>query len=380
MDLHRHCTVYSASLEADCSGSSGLVVRRRNRSLTVDVHSHAFVPEVDVLVKNRSENRVESVTHRPAMGTASAEYNATTMFPSVLPKLTSMQQRLRDMDEVGIDVQVVSPTSLQHYYWADLDLAREAVLLTNEKIAEQCAKHSDRFVALGNVSMQHPDLAVEQMDHCTRTLGMRGIEISTSINGLELDNDAFARFWARAEEIGCVVFIHPSGTSLAGRLNRFYLENIIGRPIETTIALSHLIFGGVLDRHPGLKIIAAHGGGYLPFYAGRSDHAYAIRPETHTVKHAPSEYLRRIYFDSLVYSPESLRYLISKVGASQVMVGTDYPFDMGSYDVHELIRAAGDLSETDQEAIRGANAVRLLGLEELAAKHTAAPPDEQRPL
>src|ERR1700722_16663877 len=157
MDLHRHCTVHSASLEADCSGSSGLVVRRRNRSLTVDVHSHAFVPEVDVLVKNRSENRVESVTHRPAMGTASAEYNATTMFPSVLPKLTSMQQRLRDMDEVGIDVQVVSPTSLQHYYWADLDLAREAVLLTNEKIAEQCAKHSDRFVALGNVSMQHPD-------------------------------------------------------------------------------------------------------------------------------------------------------------------------------------------------------------------------------
>jgi aminocarboxymuconate-semialdehyde decarboxylase len=276
------------------------------------------------------------------------------------------------MDEMGIDVQVVSPTSLQHYYWADRDLAREAVLLTNEKIAEQCAKHPDRFAALGNVSMQHPDLAVEQLDHCTRKLGMRGVEISTAINGLELDNDAFASFWGRAEEIGCVVFIHPAGTSLAGRLNRFYLENIIGRPIETTIALSHLIFGGVLDRHPGLKIIAAHGGGYLPFYAGRSDHAYTIRPEAHTVKHAPSEYLRRIYFDSLVYSPASLRNLISKVGASQVMVGTDYPFDMGSYDVHGLMKAAEDLSEADQEAIRGSNAVRLLGLEELAAKHTAA--------
>jgi aminocarboxymuconate-semialdehyde decarboxylase len=372
MDLHRHCTVYSTSLDADCSGGSGHVVRRRNRSLTVDVHSHAFVPEADALVRDRTQQRAESVAQRPAMGTASAEYNATTMFPAVLPKLTSMQQRLRDMDEMGVDVQVVSPTSLQHYYWTDFDLARQLVSLTNEKIAERCAKHPDRFVALGNVSMQHPGLAVEQLDHCTHELGMRGVEISTSINGLELDNDAFAPFWARAEEIGCVVFIHPAGTSLAGRLNRFYLENIIGRPIETTIALSHLIFGGVLDKHPGLKIIAAHGGGYLPFYAGRSDHAYAVRPEAHTVKHPPSEYLRRIYFDSLVYSPESLIHLISKVGASQVMVGTDYPFDMGACDVQGLLKAMEKLSETDQDAIRGANAVRLLGLQESAMKFAAS--------
>ena len=340
--------------------------------MTVDVHSHAFVPEVDALVKDRPEKQAEPETRRRAMGAASAEYNATTMFPAVLPKLTSVQQRLRDMDEMGIDIQVVSPTSVQHYYWADLDLARQIVSLTNEKIAEQCARHSDRLIALGNVSLQHPKLALEQLDHCTRKLGMRGVEISTTINGLELDNEAFATFWARVEEIGCVVFIHPSGTFLAGRLNRFYLENIIGRPIETTIALSHLIFGGVLDRHPGLKIIAAHGGGYLPFYTGRSDHGYTVRPEAHTAKHLPSEYLRRIYFDSLVYSPESLRNLISQVGASQVMMGTDYPFDMGSYHVHELIQTAGNLSDTDQEAIRGANAVRLLGLEELAAKHNAA--------
>jgi aminocarboxymuconate-semialdehyde decarboxylase len=344
--------------------------------LTVDVHSHAFVPEVDALVKDRSEKQAEPETRRSAMGAASAEYNATTMFPAVFLKLTSVQQRLRDMDELGIDIQVVSPSSLQHYYWADLDLARQIVSVTNEEIAEECARYSDRLVALGNVSLQHPELAIEQLDHCTRKLGMRGVEISTTINGLELDNGAFASFWARAEEIGCVVFIHPSGTSLAGRLNRFYLQNIIGRPIETTIALSHLIFGGVLDRHPGLKILAAHGGGYLPFYPGRSDHAYTVRPETKTAKHAPSEYLRRIYFDSLVYSPESLRNLISKVGVGQVMMGTDYPFDMGSYDVHGLIQAAGDLSNTDQEAIRGANAVRLLGLEDLAAKHTAAAASE----
>jgi aminocarboxymuconate-semialdehyde decarboxylase len=371
MDLHRCRTPHSASLGADCPGSSGVVVRGR-RSLTVDIHSHAFVPEVDALVKDRSEKQAEPETRRSAMGAASADYNATTMFPAVLLKLTSVQERLRDMDEMGIDIQVVSPSSLQHYYWADLDLARQIVSVTNEKIAEQCAKHSDRLVALGNISLQHPELAIEQLDHCTRKLGMRGVEISTTINGLELDNGAFAPFWARAEEIGCVVFIHPSGTSLAGRLNRFYLQNIVGRPIETTIALSNLIFGGVLDRHPGLKILAAHGGGYLPFYPGRSDHGYIVRPEAHTAKHAPSEYLRRIYFDSLVYSPESLRNLISEVGASQIMIGTDYPFDMGSYDIHGLLQAAGDRNNTDQEAIRGANAVRLFGLEQLAAKHTAA--------
>jgi aminocarboxymuconate-semialdehyde decarboxylase len=368
MILHGCHTVHAANT-ADRPGGSGLVVRKRSRALTVDVHCHALIPEVEALVKDMPEKRAESEAERRETGVASAEYNAKMMRPTVFPKLTSMEQRLRDMDEMGVDIQVVSPTSLQHYYWADLDLAREIVSLWNEKMAEQCARHPDRLVALGNVSLQHPGLAVEQLDHCTRKLEMRGVEISTTVNGMELDDPAFAGFWARAEELGCVVFIHPAGTAISGRLNRFYLQNIIGRPIETTIALSHLIFGGVLDRHPGLKILAAHGGGYLPFYAGRSDHGYSVRPESHTAQHAPSEYLRRIHFDTLVYSPESLRDLISKVGASQVMAGTDYPFDMGSYDLHELVQAAGQLTGAEPAAILGANAVQLFGLESLAVKY-----------
>jgi aminocarboxymuconate-semialdehyde decarboxylase len=192
---------------------------------------------------------------------------------------------------------------------------------------------------------------------------MRGVEISTAVNGLELDDPKFARFWARAEELGCLVFIHPFGTSLGERLNRFYLQNIIGQPIETTIALSHLIFGGVLDRHPGLKILAAHGGGYLPSYTGRSDHGYQERPDAHSMLRAPSEYLRQIYFDTLVYKPECLHHLIEQVGATQVVLGTDYPFDMGSYDVHGLLENVRGLSEEDRSAILGGNAARLLGLE-----------------
>jgi aminocarboxymuconate-semialdehyde decarboxylase len=159
------------------------------------------------------------------------------------------------------------------------------------------------------------------------------------------------------------VFIHPLGTSLGERVNQFYLTNIIGQPLETTIALSNLIFGGVLDRWPRLKIVAAHGGGYLPAYIGRSDHGYKVRPEASNIQKKPSEYLKRIYFDSLVYSPTQLQALIATVGASQIVVGTDYAFDMGDYDVHELLESLSLLSENERAMILGGNAKRLLGME-----------------
>jgi aminocarboxymuconate-semialdehyde decarboxylase len=346
--------------------NTGAVARKQGRTLRVDVHAHALVPEVEALVKGRPEKQAEHEAHRRTMGVASADYNATTMRPTVYPKLTSIEQRMSDMDAMGIDVQVISPTSLQHYYWADYDLARQIVRVNNEKLAEQCAKHPDRLVALGNVALQHPALAVEQLQYSVRELGLRGVEISTSVNGVELDDPALDPFWAKAEALGCVVFIHPSETSSLGeRLNRFYLQNIVGRPMETTIALSHLIFGGVLDRRPGLKILAAHGGGYLPFYAGRSDHGHAVRPECQAIAHPPSEYLRRIYFDTLVYAAEGLRALVTQVGAGQVVLGTDYPFDMGDYDVERTLR---EFSDGDRDAMLSGNAVRLFDLEQIAAR------------
>jgi aminocarboxymuconate-semialdehyde decarboxylase len=367
VQLHR-CQVPAA----DNPGGAGVVRDGRGRCFTVDVHAHALVPAVEALVRDRPEKRAEPEAQRRAVGAASADYNATTMRPTVFPKLTSVEERLRDMDAMGVDVQVVSPTSLQHYYWADPDLARQIVAVGNEALAEQCARHPDRLVGLGNIALQHPELAVEQLEHAVRALGLRGVEISTAINGAELDDPAFARFWAKAEELGCVVFIHPADiSSLGERLSRFYLQNIVGRPIETTIALSHLIFGGVLDRHPGLKILAAHGGGYLPFYPGRSDHGHAVRPEAQTMQQPPSAYLRRIHFDSLVYGPESLGHLIANVGAGQVVAGTDYPYDMGAYDVHGLIAAVAGLDEAQRAAILGGNAVRLFGLEAIAARHAA---------
>ena len=366
MMLHRcgHAGRVSAPV-AEAPGA-GAVVRRGKRSVTVDVHAHAFVPEVEQLVAGRPEKLAEPELQRRFIGAVSYEHNLKHMLPTAGPKLTSVELRLKDMDAMGIDVQLMSPTSTQHYYWADHDLARAIVCTTNERIAETCARHPDRLVALGNIALQHPDLAIEQLVHCLHALGMKGVEISSTVNGRELDDPLFETFWAKAEELGAVVFLHPFGTSLGERVNRFYLQNVIGQPIETTIALSHLIFGGVLDRYPGLKLLAAHGGGYLPSYIGRSNHAWQARPDSHTMRHIPVEYLRRIYFDTLVYEPEGLRHLVNAVGASQVMVGTDYPFDMGSYDPHGLVDSLADLSDAQRAALLGGNALRLLGLKQSA--------------
>jgi len=250
----------------------------------------------------------------------------------------------------------------QYYYWAEHDLAREIVSLQNEHIASLCAQYPERLVGLGTLALQHPVLAVEQLNYAVKELGLRGFEISTAVNDLELSDPSLEPVWARADALGCVVFIHPMGTSLGARLKAHYLSNIVGQPAETTVALSHLIFGGVFDRHPGLRICAAHGGGYLPTYIGRSEHGYAARPDAHSMEHPPSHYLRRIFFDSLVYSPQALRVLIDQVGVSQLVIGTDYPFDMGHYDVHALVRDTPGLSESEREAILSANALRLIGI------------------
>jgi aminocarboxymuconate-semialdehyde decarboxylase len=328
----------------------------------VDLHCHAFFPEVEKLVANCPQKLGEKEAMVRVMGAETVAYNTTTMLPSIAPKLTSVELRLRDMDEMGVDVQLISPTSTQHYYWAEDSLAEEIVRLQNEGIAQLCATHKTRFLGLATVALQNPLLAIDQLGHAVKVLGLQGVEISTQINGKDLADPCFEKFWEKVETLGCMVFIHPFGTSLGERLNQYYLQNVIGQPIETTIALSQLIFGGVFDRYPGLRILAAHGGGYLPSYIGRSNHAWHARPDSRSCQREPREYLKQIWFDHLVYEPESLRHLIAEVGSSQVVVGTDYPFDMGHYDINGLLDRVADLSCDDKEQILYKNAEQLLGV------------------
>jgi len=332
--------------------------------ITVDFHCHVLAAAVETLVADRPQKQNEPALMLKAMGQASVAHNNTVMLPRAFPKLTRLDERLADMKAMGVDIQVLSPSPTQYYYWADRDLAQELVRVQNQHIAGICGQYPDRFVGLGTLALQHPDLAAEQLEYAMHELGLKGVEISTSVNGEELDAPGLAPFWKKAERLGAIVFIHPFGTTLGDRVSTHYLSNIIGQPLETTIALSRLIFGGVLDRHPDLKLVAAHGGGYLPSCCGRPNHGYAVRPEANAgAQSPPVEYFRRMWFDTLVYEPQALRHLADVVGYSQLVVGSDYPFDMGHYDPHGLLAATPGLDASQISAILGGNAAALLGLE-----------------
>src|SRR6266568_137321 len=326
----------------DAQAQAGGTVRRREvvvsgrRVKTVDVHAHCAVPEAMALMGLKVE-----------------------------PKTLIMEQdRIRAMDEQGIDVEALSINP--YWYKAERDLARALVKIQNEKLAELCASQPDRFVAFATVALQYPDLAAEQLEEGVKKLGLRGGSIGASVYGEELSDPKFHPFWAKAEQLGCLIFIHPQGGN-AGfeRLKGSGgLTNVIGNPLDTTIALSHLIFEGTLDRFPGLKICAAHGGGYLPSYAARSDAGCVTFPERCakvSLKKRPTEYLRQLYYDSIVFTPEALRHLAAEVGSGQIIMGTDYPFPWTKTSVDHILDTPG-LSEAERAAMLGGTASRLLGI------------------
>jgi aminocarboxymuconate-semialdehyde decarboxylase len=263
------------------------------------------------------------------------------------------------MDAQGIDRQWVSVSPNHFYPWAPEGLAVWVAAETNRLIAEHVAHAPDRLTGLGVVPLQHPERIVEYLDDAVLGRGLAGVEISSFAGDVELSDERLEPFWARAAELGCIVFLHPFGCSLDERLDRFYLSNTVGQPTENAVALSHLIFAGVLDRHPGLRIVAAHGGGYLPFAIGRSDRAWRVRPEARRCQHAPSTYLRRLWFDTVVHDPVALRHLVEVAGGSRVLLGSDFPFDMGLDDPVSFVRGA-DLPGEITQRILGGNADALL--------------------
>jgi len=274
-------------------------------------------------------------------------------------------ERLRQMDAMAIDMEVLSINPF--WYRKDRDTAAAIVKLQNEKLAELCASQPERFAAFASLALQFPDLAVQQLDDAVKKLGLRGAQIGGSVAGEDFSSPRFHPIWAKAEELGAVLFIHPQSTpELAKRFQgNGWLSNTIGNPLDTTIALQHLIFEGTLDRFPGLKILAAHGGGYLGSYAPRSDHACFVSPQGCNpqiqLKKKPTEYLNQLYFDALVFTPEALRHLVAQVGASQVMLGTDHPIPWEEHPVDHVF-ATTTLSDRDKAAILGHNAARLFGM------------------
>ena len=326
------------------------VVVSGKRMRVVDIHCHSEVSEVWPLIEGHE-----------ALG------GENPYGPNPLTRAKDVSVRLADMDATGIDMQALSISVGQYFHWADRDLAAKMVRVQNEKLAEVSAAHPDRFVPLGTVALQHPDLAASQLEYAVAELGHRGVMITGSIDGEELASPRFNPFWAKAEELDVVVFIHPRGFPQgAARLEgRGRLGNIIGNPLETTVALSHLIFEGTLDRYPGLKVVAAHGGGYLPSYIGRSDHCHTSddRGCRGEEEKKPSDYLKQIYCDSLVYRTQNLKHLIDEVGVNQIVLGTDYPYGMENRNAVAHVLSVPGITDEEREAILGGTLARLLKLD-----------------
>jgi aminocarboxymuconate-semialdehyde decarboxylase len=331
------------------------VVINGRRVTTIDVHAHCLFRDAIALMGEDAKGVEPPVKGAPEHYIPASDRAA-------------VEERLAAMDAMGIDMQVLSVNPF--WYRKDRDTAAAIVRVNNERLAELSAAYPKRLAAFAALSLQAPDLAVKQLEEAVTKQGLRGAAIGGSVDGEDFYNPRFHPVWAKAEELGTVLFIHPqSPPELAKRLRgNGWLSNTIGNPLDTTIALQHLIFEGTLDKFPGLKIIAAHGGGYLGSYAPRSDHACFVSPVNCSadivLKKKPTEYLNQIYFDALVFTEEALRHLVAQVGASQVVIGTDHPIPWEEHPVDHVI-ATTTLSPAQRAAILGGNAARLLNIKDL---------------
>jgi aminocarboxymuconate-semialdehyde decarboxylase len=325
----------------------GPVIINGSRVKTIDVHSHCYVPESLAMLSAADAKAVLP----PVKG--------------VPEHFIVVEERLRAMDAMRVDMEILSINPF--WYRREREITERITRIHNDKLAELCAKAPQRLGAFASLPLQFPDAAVRELEYAITKLGLRGAAIGASVGGEDFSEAKFYPVWAKAEELGTTLFIHPQSTpELAKRFKgNGWLANTVGNPLDTTIALQKLIFEGVLDKFPRLKIVAAHGGGYLPSYAPRSDHACFVSPQNCNpdivLKKNPTEYLNQLFFDALVFTPEALRHLVAQVGASQVVIGTDHPIPWEQHPVDHILNTPS-LSDADRAAILGNNARRLLNL------------------
>jgi aminocarboxymuconate-semialdehyde decarboxylase len=324
----------------------------------IDLHCHYIPPGLMDRIETEGAAHSITVTGR---GTVSfAGRDATQRFP---PGMLDLDERLRWMDAQDVDVQVLSAWMDFSAYVLDPDDGAWLARSLNETTVDALAKHSDRFRAMAAVPLQAPDHAAEELRFAIHTLGMVAVEISTTVAGVELDDPSLGPFWTAAEELDALVLVHPPFRSLGfERLRRYFFDNVVSNPAEETVAASHLIFGGVLGRHPALKVCLTHGGGFLPYQIGRQDRAFVAKPAltADRLGAAPSTFLRRFFYDTVVHGPEALRFLAERVGPDRVVLGSDYPFPMGDPEPVATVRSAG-LDPGVERAILGDNARYALG-------------------
>ena len=331
----------------------------RLSTLTVDSHAHVVIPAAAIyMIPHVDPNRIAMVKFAN---------DETNMVNNQQEKdrgpvaMQDVEDRMRVLDTQGIDMQIVAPPPPQCYYQSPIEHAAVASRIVNDGMAEWVGTNPDRFAGLGTVPLQDPEESATELARLME-LGLKGVMLLTNMDGEEISADRFRPFWKKAEELGAVVMVHPNGFTEGGRFSEYYFQNVIGNPLETTTALHYIIFNGLLRDMPNLKILAVHGGGYLPSYSGRIDHAWGARKDCEaSLPEKPSAYLKKVWIDSVVFTNHQLEYLVNIYGADKVIMGSDYPFDMADYDPVEHI-ASSALSNQEKAKVAGLTAKKLFGL------------------
>ena len=323
---------------------------------TIDIHTHILTQETAALLSQAGAK----VTITPDDAESAALDVGGVVYRPFPTGGFDIARRLQDMDATGVDVHVLSATPQTYLYKQEAALGATTSAIQNDQIAKHIAAHPTRFMGIATLPMQDPKLAADELTRAMTKLGLRGAMFASNILGKNLDDPSFEPLWAAAEELGAFMFVHPNNVAGAERLKSYYLVNLIGNPLDTTIAAACLVFGGVMDRHPRLKVCLAHAGGFMPYQAGRWIHGWRVRPEPKkNIRQEPATIVGRFLYDTIAHSDESLAFLIERAGAARVMLGSDYPYDMAMMDCVAHVRGL-KISDADKAAILGTRAEALL--------------------
>jgi aminocarboxymuconate-semialdehyde decarboxylase len=322
--------------------------------MKIDVHSHIEIPEAAALLPAGLET-----TNSP-LNAESAAYQKRHN-EAIRDQILNPERKIADMKEMGLDITVLSITPSQFFYHAEGSLAVRVARAQNDHIASLVGRYPQRFIGVASVPMQNVSAAVAELERSVVELKLLGVEVGSNIGGRYLGDPSFLPFFEKARMLNVPVLIHPCNVAGAERMADFYLPNLIGNPLDTTITAASLIFSGIFDRFPGVKILLEHAGGHLPYIIGRFAHGWKVRPECRKfIQRSPADYLGEFYFDTITHGPEALKFLISRVGAARVLIGTDHPYDMGDMDPLGSLGAVTGLSPQEKAMIAGGNAVSLL--------------------
>ncbi len=329
--------------------------------MRVDFHTHIIPEDFPDFTEKFGGERWPTMNRTCACGANIMV--AGKVFREVTDQVWSPEKRIQDMDREGVDIQVLSPIPVTFSYWADTEPAMLMSKIQNDFIAETVQKYPDRFIGLGTVPLQDVDAAIREMDRCINELGLKGIEIGSNVNGANLDDPRLIPFFEMCEKWRVPLFIHPWETMGRDRLPRHNFMYTIGMPSETALAAASLVNSGLMEKFPNLQVCFAHGGGSFPYILPRLDKGWEVWPHLRLTTHPPSYYAKNFYFDSLVYDPLNIKYLIDRFGADKIVVGSDYPFLLREIPPGEVIDKTPDLSEKDRKLILGENALRFLNCE-----------------